>query len=205
MLFRSAVQPPAQTAPQFQQVETDPNKVPREVAPGIIYTPATGIHTIQEQETAPQMGREVVRQEPTDQGRMEMVGLNAPTVDVNQGTLPGIPMALDQVTPEEIPEQAAPEFTTVLDADTLKKTRLKPQSGFFKQLLNRDMADPADQQEVAQVLAQVAQELAQVVVQDVQALVRVVAQHVQVVVRELVIMLAHQGQLQLQYLDLEQI
>lgn len=58
----------------------------------------------------------------------------------------------------EQPAEAAPtpaEFSTVLDADVLKGTGLKPQSGFYKKLLGKDIADPAQQQEVAQVLAEV--------------------------------------------------
>jgi hypothetical protein len=142
----------------FQQVETDPNKVPRQVAPGISYTPATGVYTTETQQAAPQMGREVVRQEPAPQGRLEMVGMNAPTVDINQGTLPGIEMPLEQPLQQAEPvteEVVAPDFKTTLDADTLKTTGLKPQSAFYKQLLNKDLTNPEDQKAVAAVLTQV--------------------------------------------------
>jgi hypothetical protein len=59
---------------------------------------------------------------------------------------------------EEAPTPAptAPaEFKTVLDAPALQRTGLKPQSGFFKQLLNKDMANPEDQAAVRDVLVQV--------------------------------------------------
>jgi hypothetical protein len=76
--------------PQYQQVETDPNKIPRQVAPGIFYTPATGIYT-QADGTVIQTGRtpRVGGQEPV--GQMEMVGAGAPAFDPNQMTLPGMP------------------------------------------------------------------------------------------------------------------
>jgi predicted kinase len=61
-------------------------------------------------------------------------------------------LALEQ--PAEV-TPAPVEFNTVLDADILKGTGLKPQSGFYKRLLGKDIADPAQQQEVAQVLSDV--------------------------------------------------
>jgi hypothetical protein len=59
---------------------------------------------------------------------------------------------------EETPtlQQVAPaEFGTVLDASALQRTGLKPQSGFFKQLLNKDMSNPEDQAAVRAVLVQI--------------------------------------------------
>jgi hypothetical protein len=59
---------------------------------------------------------------------------------------------------EEAPTPApiAPaEFKTVLDASALQETGLKPQSGFFKKLLNKDMANLEDQAAVRDVLIQV--------------------------------------------------
>jgi hypothetical protein len=61
-------------------------------------------------------------------------------------------LALEQPT-EVTPVPA--EFSTVLDANVLKGTGLKPQSGFYKRLLGKDITDPAQQQEVTQVLAEV--------------------------------------------------
>jgi hypothetical protein len=48
-----------------------------------------------------------------------------------------------------------PQISTVLDADTLKSTGLKTQSGFFKQLLGKDMANPNDQVAIGQILTAV--------------------------------------------------
>jgi hypothetical protein len=45
-----------------------------------------------------------------------------------------------------------PQQSTVLDAETLKKTGLKPQSGYYKQLLGLDMANPDDQIKIGQIL-----------------------------------------------------
>jgi hypothetical protein len=53
------------------------------------------------------------------------------------------------------PPEAPAEFGTVLSPDLLQRTGLRPQSGFFKKLLNKDMADPADQAAVRDILAQV--------------------------------------------------
>jgi hypothetical protein len=55
------------------------------------------------------------------------------------------------------PPEAPAEFSTVLSPDLLQKTGLRPQSGFFKKLLNKDMADPADQAAVKDILVQVRQ------------------------------------------------
>jgi hypothetical protein len=55
---------------------------------------------------------------------------------------------------EELEGQAAP-FSTVLTPEILDRTGLPKQSGFYKQLLNKDMADPAQQPLVADVLVRV--------------------------------------------------
>jgi hypothetical protein len=70
-----------------------------------------------------------------------------------QESVQGLPPTVDQALAG--PPVAPVEFSTVLDADLLKGTGLKPQSGFYKKLLDKDMADPAQQQEVAQVLTDV--------------------------------------------------
>ena len=55
---------------------------------------------------------------------------------------------------EELEGQAA-SFGTVLTPEILDRTGLPKQSGFYKQLLNKDMADPAQQPLVADVLVRV--------------------------------------------------
>ena len=75
--------------------------------------------------------------------------------------IPGLPFATKQekraaeaqVEPEAEPEPQAE--STVLDADTLASTGLTKQSGFYKQLLNKDLANPEHQQQVANVLVSV--------------------------------------------------
>lgn len=89
---------PTAPVPTFNQVETDPNKVPREVAPGIFYTPSTGLYTVNEGGQPRVVGREMPRLSP-ESGPYDLLGAGAPNVNVNQGTLPGIPMALDQNVP----------------------------------------------------------------------------------------------------------
>lgn len=51
--------------------------------------------------------------------------------------------------------QTTPEFSSVLSADVLKGTGLKPQSGFYKQLVDKDVSNPDDQAAVRSILAQV--------------------------------------------------
>jgi len=46
-----------------------------------------------------------------------------------------------------------PAVSTVLDADTLQRTGLKPQAGIYKQLLNKDMANPDHQVAIGQAFA----------------------------------------------------
>lgn len=56
-------------------------------------------------------------------------------------------------------EEAAPEAapSTVLDANTLDSIGLPKQSGYYRQLVNKDMANPADQEAVRNILATVRQ------------------------------------------------
>lgn len=56
---------------------------------------------------------------------------------------------------EPVAQEVISEFKTTLDADTLKGTGLKPASGFFKKLLNKDMANPEDQAAVRDILVEV--------------------------------------------------
>jgi hypothetical protein len=150
----------APEVPALQQVETDPNKIPQEVAPGITYDPSTGLYT-QAPAVAEQQGREVLPKIEPTQGNPELVGLGAPQVDLSpaQQEMLGT-AAFEQATPTVDqalagPPEAPAEFNTVLDANVLKGTGLKPQSGFYKKLLGKDIADPAQQKEVAQVLQEV--------------------------------------------------
>jgi hypothetical protein len=77
--------------------------------------------------------------------------LAPPTGELN---LQGAPVQgeLDLRPAETTP---APAQNTVLDADTLKGTGLKAQSGFFRQLVGKDMANPEDQKAIGEVLARV--------------------------------------------------
>ena len=160
------VQPPAPplalgytSPPAMQQVETDQSKRPIEVSPGITYDPTTGLHTIQQQEEQP--GRTVNPLMNMPQPNPELVGQGAPNVELNPaqqemfGTTafekrqPSIDSALAG------PPEAPTEFSSKLDAETLKGTGLKPQSGFFKQLLDKDMSKPKQQAAVADILINV--------------------------------------------------
>lgn len=55
----------------------------------------------------------------------------------------------------ELAQQEERPFATKLTADVLAQTGLPKQSGFFKQLLNMDMADPVQQPTVANIFAKV--------------------------------------------------
>ena len=150
----------APEAAALQQVETDPNKVPQQVAPGITYDPSTGLYT-QAPVVAEQQGREVNPVMNMPQPNPTLVGQGAPNIKLNpaQAEMFGT-TAFEQAEPTVDQALAGPpvapaEFSTVLDANVLKGTGLKPQSGFYKKLLGKDMADPAQQQEVVQVLQEV--------------------------------------------------
>lgn len=70
-----------------------------------------------------------------------------------QEAVQGLSPTIDQALAG--PPEAPAEFKTVLDADSLKGTGLTPQSGFYKKLLNKDIADPTDQAAVRNILVQV--------------------------------------------------
>ena len=95
----------------FTQVETDQNKIPREVAPGIFYTPATGIYTTAEgQDITESVGRARRAAAPAQAEQLEMVGAGAPAFDANQMTLPGMEPAMQpqpQMRPPAPPQMGA--------------------------------------------------------------------------------------------------
>jgi hypothetical protein len=146
-------------SPAMQQVETDQTKRPIEAAPGVIFDPRTGTYTTQEAEQAP--GRAVNPIPTATQGTPELVGLGAPQVNLApaQAEMFGLTayekpaQTIDQALAG--PPKEAAQFTPVLSADVLKGTGLKPQSGFYKQLVDKDVSKPKDQKAVAQILAQV--------------------------------------------------
>jgi len=54
-------------------------------------------------------------------------------------------------------KRVEPEFKTTLDADSLRGTGLRPQSGFFKKLVGKDLTNSEDQTAVRDILVQVRQ------------------------------------------------
>jgi hypothetical protein len=97
---REALQAPPTTPGAVtgaQQVETDPNKVPKQVAPGIMYDPKTGTY-VQQSEVVEPVGREMAQQVPPEMGTPELVGMGAPAVDFTQGEMFGTP-AFERRTP----------------------------------------------------------------------------------------------------------
>ncbi len=71
--------------------------------------------------------------------------------------MPPVQGELALETPAQIEPVATPEFSTVLSAEVLKDTGLKPQSGFYKKLLNKDITNPEDQAVVRDTLVQIRQ------------------------------------------------
>lgn len=67
--------------------------------------------------------------------------------------IPGIGKRIAPPAEEVVP--AEPQFTTVLTPEMLDRTGLPKQSGFYRQLVNKDMANPQDAAIVSQVLQQV--------------------------------------------------
>ena len=82
--------------------------------------------------------------EKGEKGPAGIPGQKQPTLFGNQPQLQEAPV-----------EESAPEVTpsTVLDAELLAGTGLPKQSGFYRQLLNKDMADPAQQVAIGQTIA----------------------------------------------------
>ena len=64
-------------------------------------------------------------------------------------------LALEQ--PAEVAPAPALEFPTVLTPEILKGTGLKPNSGFYKKLVNKDITNPEDQATVRDTLVQIRQ------------------------------------------------
>ena len=94
--------------------------------------------------------------EPTSPETAELEALIPEKKTQRQPEQLGIPGVGKRTAPEieEEPEVEA-EFATVLTPEVLDKTGLPRQSGFYRQLLNKDMADPGQQQLVADVFARV--------------------------------------------------
>jgi hypothetical protein len=97
---------------------------------------------------------------PTEQGPLseleEQIPEKTTTREPQQLGIPGVGKRL---APEAEPEPEAPaaEFPTVLTPEVLDQTGLPKSSGFYKQLVNKDMADPEQQPVVASVLQNVRQ------------------------------------------------
>jgi len=76
-----------------------------------------------------------------------------------QPSLPGMGKpkgkAPEAFSEAELAQQEEKPFATKLTADVLAQTGLPKQSGFYRQLLDMDMADPAQQPEVANIFAKV--------------------------------------------------
>ena len=110
-------------------------------------------------EPAPPVAPEVAPSAPAQNQAMEALIPEKKTGRVQeQPSFPGMGKpkgpAPQAFSDEELEGQAAP-FGTVLTPEILDRTGLPKQSGFYKQLLNKDMADPAQQPQVADVLVRV--------------------------------------------------
>jgi hypothetical protein len=87
---------------------------------------------------------------PEKGARREPVQMGLPGMAKPKGTQQ--PEAFSE---EEIAAQEEKPFDTVLTPEVLDKTGLPKQSGFYKQLLNMDMADPTQQPVVANIFGRV--------------------------------------------------
>jgi len=110
-------------------------------------------------EPAPPVAPEIEPSAPAQNKSMEALIPEKKTGRVQeQPSFPGMGKpkgpAPQAFSDEELEGQAAP-FGTVLTPEILDRTGLPKQSGFYKQLLNKDMADPAQQPLVADVLVRV--------------------------------------------------
>ena len=114
---------------------------------------------VETEPTAEQPREQRTPEQPSFPGMGKPKGVRATTPE--QEALQARQARLDEgATEAELDAEeaaAAPQkpFATKLDADTLAATGLPKQSGFYKQLLDMDMADPAQQPAIANIFAKV--------------------------------------------------
>lgn len=94
---------------------------------------------------------ELEAQVPEKKAQREPEQMSFPGMGKPKGKAP------EAFSEEELAAQEEKPFATKLTADVLAKTGLPKQSGFYKQLLDMDMADPAQQPAVANIFARVRQ------------------------------------------------
>lgn len=92
---------------------------------------------------------ELEAQVPEKKAQREPEQMSFPGMGKPKGKAP------EAFSEEELAAQEEKPFATKLDADTLAATGLPKQSGFYKQLLDMDMADPAQQPAIANIFAKV--------------------------------------------------
>ena len=80
-------------------------------------------------------------------------GLGYPTKEERRTYVPPEPVLEEGEEPK--PEPPGPPESTVLDPAMLDATGLSKQSGFYKQLVNKDLSNPEHQKQVADVLVRV--------------------------------------------------
>jgi len=101
------------------------------------------------------VGAEVEPSAPAQLGTMEAaIPERREARPPEQLGIPGVGKREAPAAPE-MAEPAAPKFSTVLTADVLNSTGLPPQSETYKQLLNKDMANPAQQEQIRDALVNV--------------------------------------------------
>lgn len=92
---------------------------------------------------------------PSADGQLGLFQEDKPTRPISertQTTFPGMEMGAASALPTREAEEGAPRaMPTVLDADTLNATGLPKQSGFYKQLLGRNLEDLQDLDAVMQI------------------------------------------------------
>jgi hypothetical protein len=154
---------------EAKQQGIDQALTPPAGVPALGYTPTTMPVTPSGQAMDPQQA-EMLRQQQEQQAFEERVGQPF-SMEGYQGDLFEREKNLAEAEAglaqrdQEAPVSVAPvaeevvgageEFKTSLDANTLKGTGLKPASGFYKKLLNKDMANPEDQAAVRDILVEI--------------------------------------------------
>jgi hypothetical protein len=140
-----------QTPPARPEVELDFIRQRQEA--GLPLTPAESFRLREAEKAAPTPELALPTQEAAPTPALEVVERPERQVSPLQLTGAEVPKPLVEPTPE--PVAAEPAAPTLLSSEILDRTGLPKQSGFYKQLVGKDMADPGQVAQAQALLPQI--------------------------------------------------
>lgn len=158
---RARERKPLTTPPIIGEVEQAPSARPeveldflrqRQEA-GLPLTPAESLRLREAEKAAPIPELALPTQEPAPTAPLEVVQRPERQVPPLQLTGAEVPKPLVEPTPE--PVAAEPAAPTLLSPEVLDRTGLPKQSGFYKQLVGKDMTDPGQVAQAQALLPQI--------------------------------------------------